>query len=289
MTVAECARDAAATLIGAGFAQDDARRDAGVLARHVLGWDTAAWLVHGREEAAPSLPATLDSLIRRRARGEPVAYLVGTKEFWGRPFIVSPEVLIPRPETEGLVERVLRWVADRPAGDAPLIVVDVGTGSGCIAVTLAAECPALRVIATDTSVGALAVAASNAHRHAVADRISFTHACLMADATTVDLVVSNPPYVADRDRPGLMRDVRDFEPAAALFGGADGLDVIRALIPVAFRRLREGGALMMEVGSGQAADVAALFSRAGLTAVSATNDLAGVARVVEGLRPRGFV
>lgn len=284
MTVADVTRHAVAALVKAGFPQADARRDVAVLARHLLEWDTAAWLTRQRDEAPPDLAARLDPLVSRRGLGEPVAYLCGAREFYGRTFSVTRDVLIPRPETELLCERVLSLMAARPAASPSPVIVDVGTGSGCIAVTLAAERPDISAIATDTSAVALAIAAANATRHGVAGRIRFVEGALTAEASDVDVVVSNPPYIPEGDRAGLMRDVRDFEPASALFAGEDGLEVIRALIPDAWRALRAGGVLVLEIGSGQADAVVSLMAEAGFIAIRTTRDLAGIPRTVEGVR-----
>lgn len=287
MTVAECARSAAASLVTAGASPEDARRDVAVLARHLLGWDLAAWLGRQRDEAPTDLAAALGALVVRRATGEPVAYLTGTREFYGRTFRVTPDVLIPRPETELLVERALALVDERPP--TALTIVDVGTGSGCIAVTLAAERPLLHVIATDTSEAALLVAGTNAQRHGVADRLELRAGSLLSGVGAADLVVSNPPYIALSERDSLMRDVRDFEPATALFGGSDGLAVIRALVTAAWETLRPGGTLLLEIGAGQAEAVRQLVSSAGFAAVRIRMDLAGHPRIAEGRRPEASV
>lgn len=289
MTIGDCARQAAEVLVQAGVPHHEGRRDVAVLARHLLRWDVAAWLTRQREEAPSSLGAALAALVERRASGEPVAYLIGSREFFGRDFMVTPAVLIPRPETELIVERALALIAHRSKGPAPVTVIDVGTGSGCIGVTLAAECPVVRVTATDTSAAALTIAAANAARHGVAHRISFNFGALTAGGRDVDVVVSNPPYIANSERSGLMRDVRDFEPAAALFGGEEGLDVIADLLPDAFRALRAGGTLLVEIGSGQAEAVTARFAAAGFEAVTAHRDLADIPRVIEGVRPQTSV
>jgi release factor glutamine methyltransferase len=289
MTVAECARSAVAVLVAAGAAREDARRDVAVLVRHLLGWDVADWLVR-QQDAAPEALAALESLVARRATGEPVAYLTGTREFYGRAFIVTPDVLIPRPETELLVERALATIDVVDGARARTrTVIDIGTGSGCIAVTLAAERPSLRIVATDTSDAALAVAAANASRHRVADRVALRAGALTAGTSAADLIVSNPPYVGQAEREALMRDVREFEPASALFAGGDGLDVIRDLVPEAAAVLRPGGALLIEIGAGQADQVGALLSAAGFEAVRVQHDLAGLPRVVEGHRPDSSV
>ncbi|ODS53552.1 MAG: protein-(glutamine-N5) methyltransferase, release factor-specific [Acidobacteria bacterium SCN 69-37] len=285
MTIAACVHRAVAVLVDAGFAPDAARIDVAVLGRHLLGWDTAAWLTRQRDDAPAAWGEALMPLVVRRASGEPVAYLTGTREFYGRAFTVTPDVLIPRPETEQIVDLALVRIGETAAADAPVTVVDVGTGSGCLAVTLAAERPHLRVIATDTSTAALHVAAGNAARHDVADRVAYTHGSLTAGTAGARLIVSNPPYIPLTDRDRLMRDVRDFEPATALFGGADGLDVIRALAPDAFRALGGGGTLLIEVGAGQASAVGRLLADNGFTGLATHADLAGIPRIVEGRTP----
>lgn len=282
MTVADCARAATAVLERSGAAAPDGRRDVAVLVRHLLGWDAAAWLTRQATEVPADFPARLDALVHRRAEGEPIAYLTGEREFYGRPFAVTRDVLIPRPETEIVVEAAFahldRW------SESSLHVLDVGTGSGCLAVTLAAERARVTVTATDVSPAALQIARANAARHAVTSRVRFEEASLCGTARDVALVVSNPPYVARRDGGSLMRDVRDFEPALALFGGDDGLDVIRALAPAARAALAPGGALVMEIGDGQAPDAERIVRAAGFAVVRTHRDLAGIVRVIDAAR-----
>ena len=284
MTVVECARQAAAVLVQAGRDREDARRDVAVLLRHLQGWDTADWLARQGEIVPTTVVAQLGELVARRAEGEPVAYLLGEKEFYGRPFQVTPAVLIPRPETELVVERALAFI-DATAEPTKLRIADVGTGSGCIAVTLAAERAGLRLLATDLSADAIAIAAGNAARHGVAARITFERASLTGAATGFDLIVSNPPYVPEADRVDLMPDVRDYEPSLALFGGGDGLRVIAQLLPAAYGALRPGGALIVEIGAGQADAVSDLARAAGFAPPALHHDLAGIIRVVETVRP----
>jgi release factor glutamine methyltransferase len=279
MTLAQCARAAAATLAAAGFEIDEARRDVAVIGRALLGWDEARWLVAQSQPVPSDFPARLAPLVARRASREPVAYLLGEREFYGRSFVVSPAVLIPRPETEGLVEAVLGLLATDNA--RPARVLDIGTGSGCLAITLALERPDVAVIATDVSRDALAIARANAARHGVDARVEFRETAFAGDLVdAVDLIVTNPPYVAEHDRGALSPDVRDYEPSLALFGGDDGLDVIRALVPHAARALRRGGWLVMEIGQGQAAAIEDIVRHAGFDWHGTRNDLAGIPRVV---------
>jgi release factor glutamine methyltransferase len=224
----------------------------------------------------------LRELMRRRGQGEPVAYITGEREFWGRAFAVTPDVLVPRPETETLVDRALAHIRER---DEPgrLRVADLGTGSGCIAVTLAAECPALHVTATDVSRAALQVAAGNASRHAVADRIEFVETS-WTDALEggFDIVVSNPPYVTKAELAQTAPDVREYEPAQALDGDEDGLDAYRELLPSLDGRMSGGGTVLLEVDPRRAEAVTALLTRT-FPEVQCTTiaDLAGFARVID--------
>jgi release factor glutamine methyltransferase len=278
-TAGALVRAGARRLEAAGTPPDQARIDAAVLLRGLCDWSLADWLLTQHQAIGPERHAHFDALIARRCTGEPVAYLLGTREFYGRAFHVAPGVLIPRPETEGLVEEALAWLETH---EAPR-VVDVGTGSGCIAITLALECARAVVAATDISTEALAIAQDNAHRHGA--RVTVHHADLLTTIDgPLDLIVSNPPYVPERDRETLMRDVREFEPEGALFGGDDGLDVIRRLIPSAWARLAPGGRLMLEVGATQRDAITSLLETAGFGAVSWRQDLQGIDRVVSAAR-----
>ena len=289
-SIADCVRTGARALEQAGWTPDDGRRDAEALARGLLNWDTATWLAERREAAPPAFVDAFAESLARRLRHEPVAYIVGAREFYGRLFSVTRDVLIPRPETELVVDEALAVIdAKTSAGHAVCAVVDVGTGSGCLAVTLALERPGLRVIATDISAGALAVAATNAARLGAADRVRFVRTSL-ADGLegTFDVIVSNPPYVSVRDRASLMPDVRDYEPHEALYGGDDGLEMIRAVIDLSGARLRPGGSLVMELGAGQSGDAAERVSAStGLRLVRVAPDLNGIPRVLVAERPPG--
>lgn len=285
MTLAEAVAAGARRIEAAGVPADEARRDAAVLARWVLHWDEARWLGDRHNAASAGFHAAFSKAIDRRASREPIAYLTGEREFYGRVFTLTPDVLIPRPETELVIEEALVCLLARQDGASsrthPLIL-DVGTGSGCLAVTLAVEWPDARVIATDQSAAALDVARANARRLGVADRIEFRPGDLLAGVEgPVDVLVSNPPYVTEADRASLSPEVGVHEPAGALFGGPDGLDVIRALVPEAAQVLAPGGSLVVEIGWGQARAVAQLIQDTpGLTLLRIRPDLQQIPRVV---------
>ncbi len=263
------------TLIDAGLLSEDVALDVEVLARHVLGWDRTAFLTHLNEPVPPGFLERFLPLVARRAHREPIAYIVGHREFWDLEFEVTPDVLIPRPETEGLVEEALAFARVRPA---PLII-DVGTGSGCIVVSLAHELTSTRFIAADISERALAVARRNAVAHSVADRIEFRHSDLLSGIVErADLIVSNPPYVADRDRGSLPPEVVRFEPHGALFGGYDGLAIHKQLLEDAPRALASEGRLIVELGYDQQPVVAELAAEYGWIVERVRPDLQGVPR-----------
>jgi release factor glutamine methyltransferase len=286
-SIAAVVNDAAGRLAGAGFTAAESRTDAGVLARAILGWTTAQWLAHVQDIAPPGFATELNAAIARRARHEPVAYITGQREFYGRDFRVTPDVLIPRPETELLVDAALKLFRQPSAvSRQPARIIDIGTGSGCIAVTLAAERPNAIIVATDISAAAIAVARGNAARHQVDGRITFVEGSLFAGLTGGwDLVVSNPPYVSENDRETLAPDVREFEPGLALFGGDDGLDVIRELVPAAAQALNPGGSLLMEIGAGQADEVKKIVEQAGLVDIRFLADLQDIPRVAIAIQP----
>jgi release factor glutamine methyltransferase len=279
VTVRVVADHAAQALVARGFAPADARRDVSVLARHVLSWTMAEWVTNEGAQSPTGFAESLQRLVLRRMTHEPVAYITGVREFYGREFMVTRAVLIPRPETEGVIEAIPQGVlTSGRAGQR--VALDIGTGSGCLAITLAFEHPAARVIATDVSHEALAVARENARRLG-ADPLEFVESGLVPPGLPpLDLIVTNPPYVPERDRESLAPDVRDFEPAQALFAGNDGLDVIRALLPQARAALKPRGTLVMEIGAGQARNVTALVAEAGLRLITIRPDLQGIPRIV---------
>ncbi|MCM0756274.1 peptide chain release factor N(5)-glutamine methyltransferase [Desulfovibrio aminophilus] len=259
---------------------DSPRLSAELLLAEVLGLDRLHLFLNMDRPLAADELARAREFMARRGRGEPAALILGRKEFWGLEFAVRGDVLVPRPETECIVEEA----GNRFPGDAALTIVDLGTGSGCLAVTLALHFSAARVAALDLSPAALAVARENVLRHDVAGRVALVladaGACPLVGAGA-DLVVANPPYISDGEYAALSNEVRDFEPALALCGGADGLDQVRAQAPEAARILRPGGMLLMEIGCGQGAAVRALFE--GLDVfdeVAILRDLAGLDRVL---------
>jgi len=285
-SIASVVQAAAARLCDAGWSRDEARRDALVLARGVLKWTLADWLARSTTETPDGFASTFADLVDRRRQHEPVAYLLGEKEFYGRSFMVTADTLIPRPETEGLVDAALTWLGrtDRPApSHGTHRVVDVGTGTGCVAISIALEyqgASPLAITATDIAPRTLEVARKNAAQLG-ATSVDFRLGHLLADAATpIDLIVSNPPYVPARDRHTLQEDVVRFEPAHALFGGDSGLDVVAQLIPAARAALASGGALMMEIGVGQAADVTALLHASGFVDIKRHLDLQGIERIL---------
>ena len=260
------------------------RLDAEVLLAHVRGCQRILLYTAFDAPVGDAERARFRELVKRRGEGEPVAYLVGSREFFSLPFAVSPAVLVPRPETEGLVVRVLDLC--KPL-DAPRII-DVGTGSGAIAVTLAKHLPRARLVASDVSPAALAVARENARRHGVADRIEFLEGDLLADPRAAgpwDVVVSNPPYVRDDEFEALPRDVRLHEPRGALVAGPTGVELIARLAGEAAGRLASGGWLVVEIGPGVvAAAEAALAAVRGLEPAPTLKDLAGLPRVAQARR-----
>lgn len=278
MTIHERIADARLALSAAGISADSARFDAEMLARHALGWDRAMLLTRGRELAPDGFEARYASLLSRRLAREPVALIVGRREFWGLEFEVTHDVLVPRPETEFVIEEVLALVR---GGQPARTILDVGTGSGCVAVALATELPGACFTATDISSRALVIARRNAARHRVAERIRFVRADLLAGLSiSADLIVSNPPYVPATTAARLQPEVARYEPSAALYGGDDGLRMIQRLLAEAAGRLAERGRLVFEFGDGQEDDVRAAAGRAGWHVQNVRPDLQGLARVV---------
>jgi release factor glutamine methyltransferase len=256
---------------------DRARADAETLLLHLLNKNRAWLIAHGDDTLPDELSKSYTELLERRRRGEPIQYITGETEFYGLPFRVTPEVLIPRPETEHLVEKALELAArfEQPR------IIDVGAGSGAIAVALARALPAAQITAIDLSAPALAVARGNAEWNGVANRIRFSRGDLLAPVAgeRFEIVASNPPYVPCADRATLSVEVRDHEPALALFAGDDGLEVYRRLIPSAFDALAPGGFLILEIGCSQSPAIAGLLARSGFEQIEFIPDLQGIPRV----------
>ena len=327
------------TQLRVGSHPDRARRDAETLLLHLIGKNRAWLLAHQHDDFAGCKAIGYATLLNRRQKGEPIQYITGETEFYGLPFRVTPDVLIPRPETEHLVEAALGLIAqptpsqpqtlgapsfrsliaegsesnqpDSPPAPpraldasttlgAPGLdsetwesnelhrfprILDIGTGSGAIAISLAHALPQAQVTATDISAPALAIAQENAARNQVTVR--FLQGDLLAPVSgeCFDLIVSNPPYVPESDRPSLSVEVRDHEPALALFAGSDGLDIYRRLIPAAFTALTPGGYLALEIGFGQSGAVHALLAAAGYARIEFAPDLQGIPRVAIAKRP----
>ena len=280
MTLRQRLLNARARLISAGVDKDEAVLDTNLLARHVLGWSRAQMLLRQEDPLPEGFEETFSALIERRARREPAAYIRGAQEFWSRDFEVTPDVLIPRPESELIVEELFTLLpVDAPA--LPRRVADIGTGSGCIAVSVAAERPQLHVVATDNSRPALDVARRNAERVGVAPRIEFVEcAYLSGTGGQFDFILSNPPYVTEREYEELAPEVREYEPATALRAGEDGLRDIMQILDVSSTRLKPGGTLFMEIGHRHAGAIEDLMAQfPALTLKSISNDLQAIPRV----------
>ena len=267
-------------LVRAGIEPREAAVDVDVYARAILKWDRASILLHHSDPTPDQLEPTFSDWLARRERFEPTAYIVGGREFWGLDLIVTPAVLVPRPETELVVEEAIAR-AGEPRSGGPVRFADIGTGCGCIAVAVAHEARHVDGVATDVSIEALEVARSNARRHGVDGRLEFVcTSYLDGVAGSFDLIAANPPYVRDVDKRGLSACVLQ-EPHVALFGGQDGLQHIEAVLATASTRLKPGGWLIMEFGFGQEDEVRALAARHANLLVHGTRaDLQGLARTV---------
>ncbi len=268
--------------LNAGPHPERARLDAETLMLHLIGKNRAWLLTHQEDEFGGCKSIGYSQQIERRLAGVPIQYITGESEFYGLPFFVNCDVLIPRPETEHLVEKVLE-LAHLFASPR---VVDVGTGSGAIAIALAHESPSAKVTAIDISDAALRVARENAMRNGVAERIRLLAGDLLTPVAEeqFEIVVSNPPYVATDDRASLAVEVRDHEPEVALFAGSNGLDIYRRLAPAAHTVLVAGGYAVFEIGYGQAEAVAELFTAAGFVDIEFKKDLQGIDRVITARR-----
>jgi release factor glutamine methyltransferase len=271
-----------------------------LLLMHTLGRDRSWMYAHPEQELDARAREQYFSLIARRASGVPTQHLTGHQEFWGLDFEVTRDVLIPRPETEHVIEVALERLGVgsetvSPRRDEPFRIADVGTGSGCIAIALASELPATQIIGTDNSAAALEVARRNATRHCVASRIEFIE-CNLADfllhesrttsheSRPLDLIASNPPYIGRQEAATLPREVREHEPAVALFGGETGTEIYAPLIAQAAMLLKPGGVLVLELGHDSAEHVSRLLDAPEWISVAITNDLAGIPRIASAQR-----
>jgi len=279
LTVEATRRQLAARFEAAGI--ESPELDARLLLGHTLGLDLTGLITAAHRALTADESDRLDRLAARRLAGEPVARILGQKEFWGLSFALSPETLVPRPDTETVVELALDMLRKGLANTPPR-VADLGTGTGAILLALLSELPEATGIGTDISERALAIANDNAVRLGLAARASFIRCDYASELTgPFDLIVSNPPYIATGDIAGLAREVRDHDPHQALDGGPDGLAAYRALIPQAARLLAPGAALVVEAGQGQARDIEAMMTAAGLALQGRPRaDLAGISRAV---------
>jgi release factor glutamine methyltransferase len=274
-------RDAAVALTAAGI--DNVRFEARLLLSRASGLSIEELVAHGRDEAAPAAAAALKALTARRVQREPMAYILGEREFWGRPFKVSPAVLVPRSDSETLIEAALAALPDR---QRPLNVLDLGVGSGCLLLTLLAEYPEASGTGFEVSPQALAVAEANAHALGLSGRVRWVSGDWRQRGWwdelggPFDLVVSNPPYIEAGDIAGLMPEVGRFEPRLALDGGPDGLAAYREIAAAAPGLLASEGHVLVEVGEGQALAVEGIFASAGLARSRKWKDLGGIERVV---------
>jgi release factor glutamine methyltransferase len=260
-----------------------------LLLLHALGRDRTWLYAHPEEQLSSTDADRFFALITRRANGEPTQHLTGKQEFWGLEFEVTPDVLIPRPETEHVIEVALDRLAVRElrAGRKQTVtgeglqIADIGTGSGCIAIALVKELPAATIYAADISSAALAIAKRNAVRHNVTNQVQFLEGNLLdMVATQFDLIVSNPPYIGRREAASLMREVRDHEPEIALYGGEEGYELCADLITQSAAHLKPGGILVLELGHNSLPAVQPLLDARTWTNAAATNDLAGIPRVI---------
>ena len=254
MTVIECVGSATTRLMTYGLPRSEAKFDAEVLARYVLGWNRTEYLTHRTRVASPTFIENFEIFLNRRSRREPVSQILGYREFWGLRFRVSKAVLTPRPETEFLVEEVIKIAGELNAAD--LTIFEIGTGSGCVSIALATELPQARIIATDISEDALVMAHKNSSAHNTEEKISWLRTSYLEKVEgRADFIVSNPPYIPESVTAELLPEVKNHEPKIALFGGKDGLEFIRKLLDLSSYRLTKGGHLLFEFGQGQEAAI----------------------------------
>jgi release factor glutamine methyltransferase len=276
--------DKAESTLREGPHPDRARLDAEMLLLHILEQNRAWLLAHWDEVAEIANASMYDELVARRKTGEPMQYITGSSEFFGLPFSVGPGVLIPRPETEHLVEEVIRLA--REFHETPLRIADIGTGSGIIAVAVAHTVPNAKISAIDSSAQALAIALENAQSNQLEDRVQFFEGDLLAPLAgqSFHIIASNPPYIPTSESDSLSIEVRDHEPHTALFAGEDGLDIYRRLIPDASDLLVLGGWLVLEIGYGQQPAIEELLQANNYRDIYFITDYQGIPRVAAGKR-----
>ena len=281
VTIAEAINKAAAQLSGRGV--PNARLDAELLLRHALGKDRAWLLAHIQDSLDDISGRLFEGFVNRRATREPAQHIIGVQEFWGLEFVVTRVALIPRPETELVVESALK----EARGIASPVIIDLCTGSGCIAISLAKEIEGARLFAIDKSDKALAIAHENARRHGVSDRIRFFEGDLLGPLDELDLrgkadvITANPPYIKSSELHTLQAEVRDFEPEMALIAGPEGTEIAQRIIDTAHQFLKKGGSLIMEMGMGQAETLRRMVKDTGkYSTIEILKDLAGIERVL---------
>jgi len=285
VTVLDEVNAAQKKLIAAGIRPNDATSDAEFLARHALGWDRPTYFCRRQEPPPAEFKTDYELLVLRRTQREPVSAITGRREFWGLSFVVSPDVLTPRPETELIVEQSLKFF-DNPSR-VSIRIVDVGTGSGCLAIALAHEFPASQVIGTDVSAEAIKIAKLNASFHHLSRQIAWVQSSYLEGfapndhaVSEIDLIVANLPYVPSAATQALSPEVKDHDPLVALDGGIDGLNPLRALMAAAPDHLISGGRLIVEFGAGQEDEAKALIAKTPqLTLLEIVGDLSGIPRV----------
>lgn len=281
ITVSDAAKEAAVKLQAAGC--ETASLDASLLLAHIMGIPRQSLMLVHDKALNDNEIMLYGRAVERRVAKEPIAYITGSKEFWSLDFFVTRDTLIPRPDSETLIEAALKLVKNRAKA---ISVLDIGTGTGCLLIALLKELPQASGVGVDINTGALAVAHRNAVHNAVDARAVFTesHWCDAVNGT-FDLIISNPPYIAETDRDSLMQDVVSFEPHKALFAGTDGMDAYKALAPQVAARLNAGGFCVFEAGMGQAAAISDLLRAEGLVDGQTARDLQGIPRAVIAHKP----
>jgi release factor glutamine methyltransferase len=277
MNVTEAVTNATKLIAANPQLAPNAKRDAELLLMHALNWRRETLIANSQQQLHPSKLAYYNLFIDQRQTGKPIQYITHKQQFWGLDLTVNESVLIPRPETEHLVEAALELLPH----NQPTTIIDVGTGSGAIAIALAHDRPNAKIRATDISPEALATGRINAEHHQVAAQIEFIQSDLLAAIpdNSADMIVSNPPYVADSERESLAIEVRDYEPTTALFAGPTGFEIYQRLIPNAHRALKQKGWLLLEIGAGQHKKIQELLNQNHFTEIRFVNDLQQIPRV----------